>query len=158
MKKTLIVGVGNTIMGDDGLGVRTLESLRSLGLPAHVDVLEAGTALLDALPDLQEYEKVILLDAVESDNDDVSIVRNPFSSGTFQRGFSLHDVGVGEAFSLILLEKGSLPEIVIMGVSPKQIEFGTELSSSVESRIPNLVEAVLKEINCERSLDLCMAK
>ncbi len=146
MGRTLVVGVGNTVMGDDGLGVRALESLRERELPACVDTLEAGTALLDALPKLEHYDKVILIDAVAGNTDGVEVVRDPVGTGVPGRGFSLHDLGIQEALKLILLEKGSLPEVVIMGLGPESIGFGTELSNEVRSGIPKLVDAVMNEI------------
>ena len=146
MGRILVVGVGNTIMADDGLGVRALDDLKSRPLPDHVDTLEAGTALLDALPDLRKYDKVVLIDAVASDGRTVSILRNLASSELPQRGLSLHEMGIGEALRLRLLIDGKLPEIVIMGLKPRRIQMGTELSDEVASEIPELVEAVLKEI------------
>ena len=75
MGRVLIVGVGNTIMGDDGLGVYALNQLKSRELPEYVDTLEAGTALLDALPDLKNYDKMVLIDAVAADSRKVCVAR-----------------------------------------------------------------------------------
>jgi hydrogenase maturation protease len=146
MHRILVVGVGNTIMADDGLGVRALESLTSRPLPDHVDTLEAGTALLDALPDLSEYDKVVLIDAVASDGQTVTVLRNVAASGLPRPGLSLHEMGIAEALRLRLLADGKLPEIVVMGLKPRQIGMSTELSDEVEAEIPELVSAVLDEI------------
>jgi hydrogenase maturation protease len=146
MDRVLVVGVGNSIMGDDGLGVRAVDELRLRDLPDYVDTLDAGTALLDALPDLKEYDKVVLIDAVAADGDGVTILRNPSPSKLPQRALSLHEVGIGEALSLQLLVDGKLPEVVIIGLKPRRIEIGTGLSDEVASKVPELVEAVLDEI------------
>ena len=146
MGNILVVGVGNTIMGDDGLGVRALDELKSRPLPHGVDTLEAGTALVDALPDLTRYDKVVFLDAVAADGRSVQIVREPAVSGFPPSGLSLHEMGIAEALRLQLLVDGELPEIVVMGLKPKRIGMGTELSPDVAAGIPQLVTAVLDEI------------
>lgn len=146
MGRILVVGVGNTIMADDGLGVRALSELKLKELPDYVDTVEAGTALLDALPDLNNYDKVILIDAVAADGRSVCVLRNPLSSGLPERGLSLHEMGIQEALRLHLLVDGKLPEIVVMGLNPKRMEMGTELSPEVAAKIPELVSAVLDEI------------
>jgi hydrogenase maturation protease len=153
MGKVLVVGVGNTIMADDGLGVAALHRLRESSLPAHVDTVEAGTALLDALPDLAPYHRVILLDAVQSNGEGVAVLRDPLSADMPNRGLSLHDVGIEEALKLIRLECGALPEIVIMGLNPTRLGFDTHLSDDVAGRLPVLVDAVLKEIDRKETLE-----
>lgn len=146
MGRILVVGVGNTIMGDDGLGVRALSELKAKGLPDYVDTVEAGTALLDALPDLDKYDKVILIDAVAADGQSVCVLRNPLSAELPEQGLSLHEMGIQEALRVHLLVDGKLPEIVVMGLSPQRVEMGTELSPEVAAKIPELVSAVLDEI------------
>ncbi len=148
MGRILVVGVGNTIMADDGLGVRALDELKAGDLPDNVDTVEAGTALEDALPDLTNYDKVILIDAVAADGKGgtVSVVRNPPVSPLPEISLSLHDMGISEALRLRLLLDGKLPEIVVMGLRPRRIEMSTELSDEVTSEIPELVAAVLDEI------------
>lgn len=146
MGKILVVGVGNTIMGDDGLGVYALNELESTQLPDHVELREAGTALLDALPDLKEYAKVVLIDAIAGDAEGVNVLRGPPAAESPQAVLSLHEVGIEEALRLQRLVDGKLPEIVIIGLKPQRIAMTTELSDQVASKIPELVEAVLAEI------------
>ena len=146
MGRILVVGVGNTIMKDDGLGVHALEKIKTEELPENVDIIEAGTALIDALPDLSGYDKVIFIDAVQKEGDTIHIVKYPASGALPDRGLTAHEMGIEETLRMKLLTEGSLPEIVIMGVKPEQIEFGTELSENVASKIPELADAVLNEI------------
>jgi len=155
MGNILVVGVGNTVMRDDGLGVHALEEIRSRELPEHVDTIEAGTALIDALPDLREYRKVIFIDAVQKEGDEIHIVRNPASESLPEGGFTAHEMGIDETLRIKLLTEGSLPEIVIMGLKPEKIEFGTELSEKIASQIPELVDAVFDEIKYWRKNHAC---
>jgi hydrogenase maturation protease len=146
MGKILVVGVGNSIMGDDGLGVWALSELKSREVPDYVETVEAGTALACAMPDLRDYDKVVFIDAVDADGQPVSVLRNPAFSQLPERSLSLHELGIEEALRLCLLVDGKLPEIVIVGLKPERIELGMELSQEVASKIPQLVEAVLDEI------------
>lgn len=152
MERVLVVGVGNTVMKDDGLGVHALEELRRRGLPGYVDTVEAGTALLDALPDLCEYGKVVFLDAVRKEGEGIHTVRNHTYGVLPERGCTAHEMGIEETLRITLLTEGVLPETVIMGVTPEKIEFGTGLSENVAAKIPALADAVLEEItNKERN-------
>lgn len=146
MGKTLVVGVGSSLMGDDGLGVHALQALRARGVPAGVDTVEAASAVLDALPDLRPYEKVILLDAVAADSEGVQVIRGLSGLGLARGALSAHQLGIEEALQARLLLEGSLPEIVIMGLRPRRIQFSTELSEEVATGIGGLVEAVLAEV------------
>jgi hydrogenase maturation protease len=150
MARILIVGVGNTLMGDDGLGVHALELVRSKELPSGVDTLERGKSLIHALPDLTGYEKLILLDAVVTDEDGVVVIRNPEFAGPLHQAISLHELGIEEALRLLLLEMGYLPEVVIMGVRPERIAFGMELSAVTSARTQRLADTVMEEICRDR--------
>ncbi len=150
MGRILIVGVGNILMGDDGLGVYALDRVRSRALPGSVDTLEGGKSLIHALPDLTGYEKLILLDAVETDEDGVVVIRNLEFAGPPHNAISLHELGVEEALRLILFETGHLPEVVIIGVRPEKIAFGMELSVVTSARIDRLADTVMDEICRDR--------
>ena len=149
VQKTLVIGVGNTVMGDDGLGIYALNELVKRPLPDNVDTLEAGTALLDAMPDLEEYDKIVFIDAIDSEDDDVMVIRDPASSASMGRTLSQHDLGIQEVLNLILLEKGSLPETVIIGIRPEQITFSMRLSEGVSAKMPTLLDAIYIELRLQ---------
>jgi len=146
MGRVLIVGLGSTIMSDDGLGVHALRQLADHALPEHADTLEAGTALFDVLPDLRPYDKLILIDAVDAEHDVVNVLRNPAGAGIWPDGLSSHELGLEQALLARRLTDGRLPEVVIIGVKPKKIELGEELSPEVAGKIPAVVQAVLDEV------------
>ncbi len=147
MGRILIVGVGNTLIGDDGLGVHALDLLRSKELPGSVDTLEGARSLIQTLPDLTGYDKLILLDAIESDGDDVRMIRNAELDGFPRHAISLHELGIEDALRLVLLETGHLPEVVIMGLRPEKMAFGTDLCAATSARIGELVDSVMHEIH-----------
>ncbi len=145
--KILVIGVGNTIMGDDGLGVRALKMLRERPLPDNVDLLEAETSLVDVMPDTDPYRKIIIIDAIKTGKPGMTIIRDPFVPvAPKDHALSMHEVGIAEALKISMLASGRLPETVIVGLNPTHLDYSTELSESVLEALPTLVDAIIKEI------------
>ncbi len=133
--KTLIVGIGNELLGDEGLGVHVARSLAAARgtLPSDVDVLEAGTSLFDVLPEMARYSRVILVDAVQAGGTPGSIyfltpeagATGPPDSGT---PLSLHGWGVAETLRAAAILELMPEKLMIVGVEPESLNPGTELS------------------------------
>ena len=144
---TSVLGLGNVLMGDDGLGpavVRAFEAEYVVG--PGVEVTDLGTPGLDLLPWLADVERVILIDTVKSDlppgtlrlYDKADIVRHaPFSR------IGPHDPGVKEA--LLALEfAGRAPrEVTLIGIVPQHAGMSTELSQPVREAVPGAVAALV---------------
>ncbi len=146
---TLILGVGNTLYGDDGLGVRIAESLQGQRLPEGVVVEIARLDGVDLVIRMDGWERVILIDAVQMGEkpghwrrfkpEEVRLVEGG-------QGFSLHESGVASALELAQA-LGKLPkEVIIYGVEPEVLEVREELSPSVQSAIPDVTQHILDEI------------
>ncbi len=75
--KTLILGMGNEILGDEGVGVHAVRALRAESLPAGTEVLEVGTAILDALPALEVPQRILIIDAMQGQGPAGSVYRIP---------------------------------------------------------------------------------
>jgi hydrogenase maturation protease len=146
----LILGLGNPLRGDDGIGPRVVEELNRRGLPEGVTALDGGTGGLDLLHVLEGWERAIIIDAAD-------VRREP---GRFARFTpdevrlvgttdvtSFHNAGLAEALALADAVGQPLPELVIFGVQPAHISWGEGLSEVVETALPALVDAVLDEIN-----------
>ena len=143
MKRTLIIGVGNTIMGDDGLGVHALRALQRRALPAGTETFEAGTALATSLPDLSQYDRVIVLDAIRNGNG-LMVIRDVEASA--RPGLSLHDAGLTDALAMARAERGELPEVMIVGAGADRIELTESLSTGAATQLPGIVITVLNEL------------
>jgi hydrogenase maturation protease len=137
------MGVGNTIMGDDGLGVHALRILSRRALPPGTEIFEAGTALATSMPDLSKYDKVIILDAIRNGNGLCVIRDADFTPGG---GMSLHDAGLSDALAMAGAEKGRLPGIVIVGAGAHSMELTESLSAAAASQLPGIVVTVLNEL------------
>jgi len=145
----LVLGLGNPLRGDDGIGPRIVEELVRRGLPEWVAALDAGNAGLDLLNVLEGWERVVIVDAAEMGREPGRFIRFMPDEARLTRAgdpFSLHDAGLGEALALAGALGRTLPELVIFGVQPAEIDWREGLSPAVESAVPALADAVIAEL------------
>lgn len=146
---TLILGVGNTLYGDDGLGVRIAERLAQERLPAGVVVEEAGLNGVDLVIKMEGWQRVILIDAVQMGTQPGTWRRfKPEEVRLIAEGqrFSLHQSGVASALELAEA-LGKLPaEVILYGVEPEVLEVKEGLSPAVQAAIPELTQNILNEL------------
>lgn len=155
-KNILIAGAGNPWRSDDGTGITVIERLHALQHAGasylaknQVDILDVGTdglALLDILPN---YQKAIIIDAVEMNAAPATIkVFFPEEAKIkiTSDALSTHGFGLGEM--LKLAEQLHIPtQIIIIGVQPYDLSFGNELSAEVKNKIDDLLKAVKHSID-----------
>jgi hydrogenase maturation protease len=149
-RSILILGLGNPLRGDDGIGPRVIEALNRRELPAGVTALDAGTGGLGLLQVLEGWERAIIVDAADVGREPGQFARFTPDEARFvgsQDATSLHNAGLAEALALAGALGQPLPELVIFGVQPEKIGWGDGLSPAVETALPDLVDAVLDEIN-----------
>lgn len=145
--KTAIIGIGNTLMSDDGAGVRVLEHLGDL--PEHVSVVELATGGMTLLHHLEDYERVFIVDAVDFGGRPGEIrVFNPEEVRTLKTvGYSLHDLDILKVLDLAK-QLGMLPELVrIIAIQPASLEMKEGLTPDVEAALPQLALAISREID-----------
>jgi hydrogenase maturation protease len=145
----LVMGIGNIFMSDDGIGVRLVQRLqRNYHLSPDVAVIDGGTLGLSLLPLLEGVDRLLVVDAIESGHGPGTVVR--LSGNELPLAFPLKisrsQFGVQELLTAAKLLGDSPREIVIWGVQPALLEFGTELSPSVAARFDTLLEKVLEEL------------
>ena len=144
----LVLGLGNVLLEDDGLGVAAVSLLLDrYDVPPGARVLDGGTLGLSLLPYLEGADAVILVDAVLADGPPGTLVRLDGDDvpAAIATRLSVHQVGVAD-----LLEAarwlGSYPgRVVLLGVVPASMELGVALSPAVNAALPDLVERVVAE-------------
>ncbi len=148
LKPVLILGLGNPLQGDDGVGCRVAQELEGRTLPDDVEVMDGGTPGVGLLNLFQGRLRVIIVDAAEMGLAAGSVVRfrpkDVTLTGSAQR-FSLHRSGVADALALASELKLALPEIVVFGVQPERVDWNDSLSPQVQAAVPQVIEAVLNE-------------
>lgn len=148
----LVLGLGNPLRGDDGVGPRLVEELTRRGLPRGVTALDGGSAGLDLLQVLEGWQRVVVVDAADVGREPGQFVRfTPDQARLAQTAdrFSLHNAGLGEILALANALGRTLPHMVIFGVQPAEIGWRQGLSPAVEAALPAMIDAVLEETKGE---------
>ncbi len=146
---TLILGLGNSLRGDDGIGPRVVEELTRRGLPDRVTVVDGGTGGPDLMQVLEGWKRVVVVDAAEIGQEPGQFVRFTLDQVRLARttdSFSLHHAGLSEALALADALGRALPEMVIFGVQPSEVGWREGLSPAVQTALPSVTDAVLGEI------------
>ncbi len=146
MDKILIIGIGNLLCRDEGIGVHVIERMKAMELPGHVELLDIGTSTMDLISYLEGVRKLVVIDAMEAGGIPGTIYKcRPEDLVPAEGGpISLHEIGLLETLDMAK-KKGLEIDTVIFGVEPKVLDWGTDLSDEVKSKIPAIIEAVLKE-------------
>ena len=150
VNRVLVLGLGNPLLGDEGIGVRVVEELKGLELPDGVTVVEGGTAGLGLIGLMEGYQRVIIVDAADMGHPPGRVVRftpSEVQLKTVEAPLSLHQIGLGEVLALAKALEVVPAELVIIGVQPSRVEGGIGLSPEVEGAIPQIVRVVLDELD-----------
>jgi len=147
----LVIGVGNPLARDEGVGIRAVERLRERTLPPGVGVLDAGTDLLAALPEMGRADRAILVDAVRAGGEPGTIYRLTLDdllakAKAEAEWRSAHELSVVSAVRLAESTGQALPPTVLVGVEPGEVALGEGLTPPVEAALDTLVEKVLAEV------------
>jgi hydrogenase maturation protease len=151
-KKIAVVGVGNLLMGDEGIGIEVVKRLEELpkGGPTSVgyDVIDAGTAFFDIVSELRGYDKLIIVDAVHGGEPPGTVYRFTFEDIQGMKGcaISLHDFGVVESIQLERVVARVPEEIVFYGIEPERVQLSMELSPLIREKVEYVVRKILEEL------------
>ena len=146
VKPILVLGVGNLLLKDEGIGIHFVQAFQERGLPPNVEAMEGGARGIDLLPLFEDRKLVVIVDCARMEEKPGTI--RTFEAGEIiekkSRGFSVH--GMSLASTLDLGQRlGTLPEIVVVGIEPKTIDIGIELSETATQAIDE-VESIVREI------------
>jgi hydrogenase maturation protease len=146
--EVLILGIGNVLMGDEGIGVHVVRELMNRPRPEGVACLDGGTGSFNLLEPMQHARKVILIDAT-IDGAPAGTVRRlrPRFSKDYPRTLTAHDIGLKDLLDAFYL-LGNPPEVILFAVSIASLqEVGTELSPELAAVVPLVVQMVVEEMN-----------
>jgi len=150
-----IIGFGNIFMSDDGIGIKIIEELRKSNFTENYEntvLIDGGTSAIDLIFTIQESEsdKVIIIDAVDAGQNTGEVVKFKLNdicefSGRNFNSFSLHDLNLAEIFNL-MKSLNIKSDITIIGIKPKIIEYGEELSPEIKEKIPEIILKIKEEL------------
>ena len=145
--KVLILGIGNVLMGDEGIGVHVVNAVEKAALPPGVDCLDGGTGSFLLLEPMQTAEKVILIDAT-CDGSPVGTIRRlrPKYSADYPPTLTAHDIGLKDLLDAFYLLGAAAPEVSLYAISiPPLQDMEMELSPEVQNVVPRAAQLVWDE-------------
>jgi len=142
-----VIGMGNLLLKDEGIGVHIARALQQIDIPHGIKIIDGGTS-----PDLPYYlkdvDKLIIIDAVKAGDKPGTVYRfHPHDVNIESEGvISVHELSLEQSLKTMSLMGSEPKEVVIIGIEPKEIDWGTELSAELQQKIPEIVNIVLNEI------------
>lgn len=150
MKSILILGVGNILLGDEGVGIRVVEKIKNeYHLPDNVEVMDGGTLGLKLIPYLEGREALFIIDAIDRGGRPGEIFRieaEEIDDVYNSHKLSTHQIGLREVLALSRLQRILPKRVCLFGIQPQSVEVGLELSDPVSSRLDELIEMLLAEV------------
>jgi hydrogenase maturation protease len=143
----LVLGIGNLLMGDEGVGVHVVRRLENLDLPQGVECLDGGTGSFTLLGPMQSAEKVVIIDAT-IDGAPAGTVRRlrPRFSKDYPRTLTAHDIGLKDLLDAFYLLGGG-PDVTLFAISIDPLQgIRTGLSDGMSARVPSIAREVLGEL------------
>ncbi|WP_295007365.1 HyaD/HybD family hydrogenase maturation endopeptidase [uncultured Dechloromonas sp.] len=149
MTKIVVLGIGNILLTDEGVGVRVIEALEEkYALPPDVEVIDGGTCGMEMLEQLEDLDGLVVVDCVRCkqppatpvllQGDDVPVF--------FKTKLSPHQVSLSDVLASLEFTGRAPKSIAIVGMQPVSMSLGMELSPEVEARIPDLLAMTLAEL------------
>lgn len=152
-RKIVVIGVGNLLLGDEGIGVHIINELKNLQLPDNVEVYDCGTGGLSILSLLEGFDRAVVVDAVKRGGEPGTVYRFRIDKisdeNRLKEMISFHELDLGTVIG-IGSKTCKLPsEIVMIGVEPKSIEVGLNLSPEVTKKKNEVIKLVIAELDQE---------
>lgn len=149
LPKIVVLGIGNLLLKDEGVGIHLINLLRetSQGYP-NVELIDAGTSV--DIPDIVSgVDKLIILDAVAGGNTPGTIYHFDIDQIQLERNspLSLHEMGVLDSLRMLTLTGERPKSVTIIGVEPKLIDWGMELSPEIQDKLPQILKLIYDEID-----------
>jgi hydrogenase maturation protease len=147
--KAVVLGVGNIILADEGVGVRVVEALeRDYVMPPGVNVIDAGTSGMEMLEDMSHLDFLLVVDAIAAGKAPGELVqlRGDEVPVFFRRNLSPHGIGLSDVLASLEFLCAEPKETVILGVQPTSLDLSTELTPAIAARVPELVSQVVDEL------------
>ncbi|MBP2645344.1 MAG: hydrogenase expression/formation protein [Firmicutes bacterium] len=150
MAKTVVLGIGNILLQDEGFGVRVIEELLSrYSFPDDVDVLDGGTLGFELLGFITGVRRLLIVDAISGGGQPGTFYRfrGKEVQVYFKEKVSLHELGIKDVLAVLEMQ-GEVPDkVVVMGIEPESLELGLTMTPVAADMIEFVVQAVLKELN-----------
>ena len=146
----LVLGMGNILLEDEGLGIRALELLEQrYEIPPEVELLDGGTTGMGLLDDISGRRHLLVLDAVQTGDPPGTLVKLTGDEVPvyFSMRISPHQLGLSDVLATLELSGEKPTDVTVLGLVPDSLEMCLELSELINDRLESLVDAAVKELN-----------
>lgn len=152
MKTVVVMGVGNLLRQDEGVGVHAVRALARGPCRERAAFVDGGTAVFEALSGWREIDQLVVLDALRAGREPGSIARLSPEQVSDRDGLplSVHQHGLLDELAMLQQAGLKVRSVVIYGVEPQQMGWGTELSEAVARSLPRLEARLAGELGCTR--------
>lgn len=147
--RIVVLGVGNILLTDEGIGVRAIEELgQRYRLPKEVELIDGGTSAMELLDDLANCDLLIIADCVRAGRTPGTLLRlaDEEIPALFRTKLSPHQVGLPDVLATLLITHEAPVHTILFGVEPESLATHMGLTPVVEATLPRLVDAIASEI------------
>ena len=148
--KIAIIGIGNTLMSDEGVGVYIVNALiKNYYFTPCVELIDGGTSGMELLQFFQDNDKVIIIDAVNFDEKPgfIGSIENDDILRRLNTKLTMHHLGITDVLSSFLLTGGKAKEIFLLGIQPKSIDVSLELSPEILQKTDKMSAIILQKLD-----------
>jgi hydrogenase maturation protease len=150
-KNILILGLGNVLMQDEGIGVRAVELFQSLyDVPNNVVIMDGGTTGMEIFNPIAECDYLIVVDAINSSDESGTLVKiqDEQIPAFFQTKLSNHQLGLSDVLALLKLKDKSPEKITLIAMVPFSLQNKLGLSKKATENLSKMVDMIKKELEC----------
>lgn len=147
IKNTVIIGIGNILLQDDGVGVHVIKQLENDKSLSTIKLVDGGTSTLDMLGYFLDYKKVVVIDCLRAGLKPGTIYKiKPEDIKSYKKeNLSIHDVQILDVVEMANM-MGKYPEVVIFGIEPEKIAVNLEMTAMIVSKIPEIICNIKEEL------------
>ncbi|HBG28260.1 MAG TPA: Ni,Fe-hydrogenase maturation factor [Phycisphaerales bacterium] len=150
----LILGIGNILLRDEGIGVHVINAMQQICLPDTIELLDGGTAGADLLDSISDRKKLIVIDALDANVQPGTIVSLTASDMANEpESISLHEFGLSQTLMMAKLLNCSPGDVSIFAVKPHDVSCGIGLSPQMEFLIPQIIKFLVDEAFFDNKCD-----
>lgn len=144
-----LIGLGNILLKDEGVGVHAANAIKQrYTFSPYVEIVDGGTMGLDLLPLFEGREKVIIIDAVDFGKEPghIGMIRDNDIPSVLDSKFSVHHIGLSDVLSAAKLLEMQPSEICLIGVQPKSLDVGLDMTDEINGKIDVLIRMSLQQL------------
>lgn len=150
-KKILIIGIGNVLMKDEGIGIHAIHKLveKNFILSPEIEIIDGGTMGLGILEYMKDKNMIIIIDAVDFKQAPGTIYKFNFNSiKNYKKHpeYSMHQIDILDTINILHTLYNHFPDIIVIGMQPFDISFGLQLSEVAQNKLDELLELVIHEL------------